>query len=344
MVNPTRRSFLTGLFASLMVPVASEAATKKSPSPKKPFKKGKVIYPAGYKKKSVIEKIIAPDEIKKLSQAYMPLCTQLEGNIPFAYQNDYPTIGCGVLFKNFEEELGKKRAIKVSLKKGCSLTLNKKAEDGSLVLNREYLEKIANVDWTKSKTRTLFPEIEKVETVQLKDCNGKYPTAKTETWEKPLFLIPKETLNAANHYAAELHINKAKEIHPNLFQLPPSLRLVVVDLIYNLGDGKYKDDFTNFKNAINQINLTLAKKECTTKNSKRRNAVRQWLIESAILANKGLSEEKIKQALRKKAISGMYPREEPILWGVIDERIKADCTWKKCQIAQNQKNHQTRIT
>ena len=39
----------------------------------------------------------------KLCKIYMPLCEQVEGNIPFCYkEKDSATIGCGVHFKDFK--------------------------------------------------------------------------------------------------------------------------------------------------------------------------------------------------------------------------------------------------
>ena len=322
MVNTTRRSFLTGLaglFASLAIPSTGEAATTKP-------------------------EIFTASEKKKLKELYMPICEHLEGNLPFVYNDKgEATIGCGVHFKKFKKELKNEYAIKITPKEGRSLTLNKKRPNGSLISNKKYIEQIVSADWTNSKTRDRFPEVEKVERIKFTDTKENWtidkecPKSATLEWNKPLFWIPEVSLKKANQYATDSCIQKAWDVHHNdLLKLPVSARLVIVDLIYNLGDTGYGDKgkFPKFKEAIRTRNFEKMKEECKTKNNTRRNTVRQWLIESARLANSGLTEARIKQSLRQGVCLKMSPSCEVGLWCEVDKCTKENCNWKKMELAK----------
>ena len=344
-MTETRRSFLVKLSSLMLageVPLASEAAQKKSPSH---LKKSSDIERGSLKKKA---RLITPqqnaqphpkeitnntkNDTEQLAQLYMPLCEQLEGNIPFAYQNsDNPTFASGVCFQGFLSELGNKPAIKITPKKNCTLDLDKgMLEKFSIVYSNNpktwNSPKMWTTDRDKNFLSNFLSKVEKIEQVTLNDCKGSFPNSKATQWGNTLFLAPPATLKDANRYAVNFYIQKAKEMHPNLFKLPPSVQLVVLDLVYNLGDTRYSNEFVKFQEAVKANDYTAMKKQCTTLNTERRNAVRKWLIESARLTNKGLSEAKITQNLQSSATSGMYPRQEPLLWRAINEGTKANCT------------------
>lgn len=351
MTDMNRRSFLKALFGTLAVaPLAAQAAPTKKKPPVHPKgslgiergslkKKARLIVPqqktqspAPTPQKVPTKPAVkpTPSQINALAELYRPLCEKLEQNMHFCYNDKgEATIGCGVHFKGFSE-LDKLPAFKIIPKKGCSLNI----------------QKISSTNW---KDLAKLPEVEKIEQIKLEDIKldkkeswgSKLPRPKTEVLDanKPLFWIPDSTLKTANTCAARSFVEKAYEHHPDLAQLPPSVRLVVVDLIYNVGGAGY--NFPNFKTAFRQRNYANMKEQCTTKDNPRRNAVRQWLIESARLANTGLSEEKIKQALRKGVCIKMSPRCEAGLWSEVDRCTRENCNWKKLQIAQARQSIQS---
>ena len=146
-------------------------------------------------------------ESEKLTQMYMPVCQQLEGNIDFCYKDKQAAaIGCGVHFKDFSE-LDNLPVVKITPKKGKTLNLDPKR-----------LQQIAVSDWRNPNTHLLFPEVESVERTKLKKCDGQFPKPNATTWDQDLFWIPKVTLDKANRCAADFCVKKAIEIHPNLFQ------------------------------------------------------------------------------------------------------------------------------
>lgn len=262
----------------------------------------------------------------KLCKIYMPLCEQVEGNIPFCYkEKGSATIGCGVHFKDFKN-LDNLSAIKISLKKGKSLSLR----------NLKKMTKMANADWKNLKTFAEFPEVASVKNVKLKDCKGDLPDPRNRAWKKDLFLIPRQTLKTANTYASNFCIQKAKELHPNLFQLPPSAQMVVVDLIYNLGFNKYKTTYPKFQRAIRQADFKTAQKECKTGNI-RRDTVRSLLMNSLILVcdeKSNYSLEEIKQKHRTPALKKEYflsMVREPKLWTLLDNYTDQNHKWYRDQ-------------
>ncbi len=323
-MDVTRRNFLkglTGFLAVLAVPSVGVAAQSKMPTTdtKKPL-----------------------SEKEKLAQLYTPLCEHLEGVMPFAYEDKgYSAIACGVHFKDFENELGNEIGIKIVPKENCSLTLGRKNKNGTFVLDTRELQKIANANWANPKVCESYPNIESVEQVKLKDFTEECPPSNTERWAQPLLWIPnKRTLEKATKCAIDACIQKTFDLHSaDLLKLPPSARLVVVDLVYNLGDTGYgaSKNFPNFKKALRQGNLEKMKEECTTKNNSRRNTVRQCLMESAILTQKKptLSPEQIKTKLRESISkdSKYSPSREPGLWREIDKCTDENCTWLKKQMA-----------
>ena len=302
---------------------------------KQPLAKKKVISTAKRApapKKTLSKPVVkaTPAQINELAELYRPLCEKLEQNMHFCYNDKgEPTIGCGVHFKGFSA-LNQLPAFKIIPKKGCSLNI----------------KTIKNTDW---KAISKLPEVEKIEQIKLEDIKldkketwgTKLPSPKTEVLgtDKPLFWIPNSTLATANTCAVKSFAEKAYAHHSDLAQLPPSVRLVIVDLIYNLGNGGY--NYPNFKAAIRQRDYTNMKEQCTTKDNPRRNAVRKWLIESARLASTGLSEEKIKQTLRKGVRIEMSPRCEAGLWSEVDRCTRENCNWKKLQIAKTRQKVQS---
>lgn len=260
----------------------------------------------------------------KLINLYRPLCEQLEGNLPFCYNdNGAVTLGCGVHFKD-HKSLENLTAIKISLKNGKSLSLRK----------IKYLNKMANADWKNPKTLASFPEVAKVQIVKLKDCKGTFPKPNNKKWEKDLFLIPQTTLNTVNNFATNFCIQKAQEIHPNLYQMAPSAQLVVLDLIYNLGHNKYKDTYPKFQKAIRTQNFKQAQKECKTGN-KRRDTVRSLLMDSIILISNNNGRyglETVKKVHQKPAVKKDYflsMVREPTLWKILDNCTNQNHKWQE---------------
>ena len=100
-------------------------------------------------------------------------------------------------------------------------------------------------------------------------------------------------------------------------------------------ENKYKDTFPKFQEAIKRRDYLSMKKECTANNS-RRDTIRQWLVKSAMLANRNLSETEIRKKLSAGIAKDFYlsPTRESRLWCEIDKCTKENCTWKKLQIAQ----------
>ncbi len=300
----TIRSLLAGMSLSVSAaPVVGDMISEKDPTP-------------------IIQQVKSDSD--KLCKMYMPLCEQLEGNIPFCYEEkDSATIGCGVHFKDFKS-LDNLTAVKISLKNGKSLSLR----------NLKKMTKMANADWKNPKTFLEFPEVASVKNVKLKDCKGDLPDPRNKAWKKDLFLIPKATLETANTYASNFCIQKAKELHPNLFQLPPSAQMVVVDLIYNLGFNKYKKTYPKFQKAIRQGDFKAAKNECKTGNT-RRDTVRSLLMDSLILISdnkNGYSLDEIKKKHRTPALKKDYflsMVREPVLWRVLDNCTDQNHKWQR---------------
>ncbi|MBO7484168.1 MAG: hypothetical protein J6T55_03510 [Alphaproteobacteria bacterium] len=280
---------------------------------------------------------VAPKEPLKITQKeqsqcdalikeYMPLCEQLEGNLPYCYygKTGNMTVGCGVHFKDFKE-LDNLTALKVTPKKGHVFSLE----------NKERLFKIANADWTSPNTS--FKEVASVEIISLKACGGNCPKNTDKKWRNSIILMPSKTLDKINKTAAEFFVKNAYEHHRNLFQLPPSVRLVIVDLMYNLGVGQYKKTYPKFQDAINRGDLWEARKQCKT-NNERRDNTKQFLFDSALLSKDRYlsgSPDKVCRELRtlvgKKKNICVTTAKEPLLWLVIDSCTKGNHSWYMCQ-------------
>ena len=260
-------------------------------------------------------------ECQSLARDYMPLCEQLEGNVPYCYSDGGSiTAGCGVHFKDFKS-LENLSVLRITPKKGSIISL----------ANKKRLIKMADADWRAVVTKAQYPEVEKVEIIKLKDCSGKCPKGSDKVWNQQLMLMPSETLRKMNLTAAEFFAQKAYEFHPNLFQVSPSVRFVVMDLIYNLGYNKYYHSFPKFREAVRTANLQNMKNECKSKN-KRRDTVRECLINSALLSSQKTTKEDLFQknrALVLKQNSKLGPMCEKKLWQVLDESASKDLSW--CQ-------------
>jgi len=258
----------------------------------------------------------------KLAISYSPLCEELESNLPFCYlDKGIPTIGCGVHFGDFSQ-LKNLKAIKITLKSGKSISL-KKEKYGEL-------KKMAAANWQDPKTYSLFPYIEKAENTTLEKCTGSMPTPKMKSWNGCIFIIPYSTLEKANSAAIYSKIESAQKCHPNLFQLPPTAQMVVLDLIYNLGYQKYKENFPNFQNAVKQNNLENMKKECSSKNARRYEA-RCILMDSAIFCQKYCSkksENEIKKIHQNTYTnSKLSPKLEKKLWHLVNLYTPKNHSW-----------------
>lgn len=212
-----------------------------------------------------------------LLEKYMGICPILEGDLPYCY-NDKGVMagGCGVRFKGFSA-LNELEAVKVTPKKGCLLPLDKCAK----------LTQIADANWDSPTTLLKFPEIESFQKIKLKDCSGDCPNPGDKTWDKGLILIPTNTKNEMNRCAADFFIKKAWKSHPNLFQLPLPTQIVIVDVIYNLGDVRYdrKGEYPKFKEAIIGRDLQKIKEQCGTGNA-RRDCARKGIASISVLAQK----------------------------------------------------------
>ena len=263
-------------------------------------------------------------EADKLVASYIPLCVQLEGNLPYCYKDkDVVTAGAGVHLKDYSAALATDlKAIKLTLKKGTVVNLEKVSR----------LRQMADANWNLAKTYKQFPEVEKVQKIKLKDCVGECPKATDKTWDKEnLIVLPSQVLTALNKEAACFCVKKAQEYHPKLFQLPPSARLVIVDLIYNLGHKKYFDDYPKFKTAVQKADLAGMKNECKTKNN-RRDTIRECLIDSAILLSND-SNMTLKNLLKKirvpvvKKAPKLSPNREKSLWKELDTAATQNSSW-----------------
>ena len=267
--------------------------------------------------------------LDNLTDSCLPLFEQAEGNYPYCYYGKTGSmiVGCGVHLKDFSE-LKNLTVLKITPKKGSSISLKQ----------QERLIKMANANWGAAATKAMFPEVEKVETIKVENCVGACPKNTDKKWDKPLFLMPQRTLKKINQEAADFYVKKAYQCHPNLLKLPPSARLVVVDLMYNLGYNKYLAEYPKFQAAVKTLNLTAMKKECGASNE-RRDAIRRYLMDSAILAKtKGdkVSAEQLCHLLRTPAAKKkdfLSPAREPILWKVMDDCTIVNQVWKQKQLA-----------
>lgn len=257
---------------------------------------------------------------------YMPLCAQLEGNLPYCYKDKgVVTAGAGVHLKDYAG-LGNLEAVKLTLKKGTVFNLEK--------LTR--LRKMADADWKDPKIAALFPEVAKVEKIKLENCSGDFPEGTDKKWDKEqLIIIPSKVSEKINRKAADFCVKKAYEYHPNLFQLPPSARLVVVDLIYNLGYEKYFNKYLKFKAAVQSKDLATMKKECKTKNA-RRDTIRGCLINAALVIRKDpkITRENLLKQIRPPVVAEnpkLAPALEKVLWGKLDVAATQDFNWYKTQ-------------
>lgn len=271
----------------------------------------------------------------KLVKEYTPVCEQLEENLPYCYLDEgIVATGIGVRFK-LQKGLENLTAVKLTLKDGTFLNLAKE--------RRAYLFKMANADWKNPKTLAQFPEVKTAEEIKLKDCDGDLPVGKTKRWDKTQFIVmPKATLSKVNQSAVNSFVQKAYEKHPNLFQLPSSAQLVVVDLMYNLGTSGYLNGFPKFRAAVAKKDLVTMKKECTTlkedkKPDVRRNMAKKSLLEAAILASqKGMTKslliKKVEQSEVQKAPE-YGPSKEPDLWEALDKAVGSSFDWYQKQQA-----------
>ena len=265
-----------------------------------------------------------------LVQSYRPLCEILEGNLPYCYygKTGNVTVGCGVHVKDFSG-VQNLTALKITPKKKFNLD------------KKERLLQMANANWKEPKTYGLFPEVEKVEYVKVEDCQGECPKSTATNWDKSLFLMPSDTLKSINDAAIHFHVQNAYECHPNLSQLPPSLRMVVVDLIYNLGKTKYQRTYPKFQGAIRGTDLWVALRECKTNNARRDNA-KQILIDSALLSEARCLKksapdvcQELRTIMGKKKSVCMKPQQEKCFWTLVDSCVKKDHSWYKSR-QQNQ--------
>ena len=263
------------------------------------------------------------DKCQLLAEEYRPLCEQLEGNLPYCYygKTGKVTVGCGVHVKDFKS-VQNLTALKVIPKKGKKLSLDN--------LNR--LNQIANANW--QDPRTQFDEVEKVEIVRVKDCVGKCPKNTDEKWGKSLFLMPRKTLNKINETAIQFHVKNAYENHPNLFSLSPSLQLVTVDLIYNLGYQKYKADFPKFQEAVRKNDLWQAKKESGIKDNPRRTDAHSILIDSALLCEARYFKKSAQQICQdhrrisdERKLAYIKTQSEKAFWKLMDTCTQKNYSW-----------------
>jgi hypothetical protein len=121
-------------------------------------------------------------------------------------------------------------------------------------------------------------------------------------------------------------------------KLPPSARLVVVDLMYNLGYKKYLDEYPKFQTAVRTLNLGAMEKECGSSNE-RRDTIRKYLMDSAILAKeKGsrVSGEQLCHLHRSPAVKKkdfLSPARETVLWKMMDDCTMINQIWNQKQLA-----------
>lgn len=258
-----------------------------------------------------------------LAKEYRPLCEQLEGNLPYCYygKTGKVTVGCGVHVKDFKD-VQNLTVLKVTPKTGKKFALD----------NLDRLQKIANANWQDPKTQ--FSEVAKVEKVKVKDCVGKCPKNIDKNWRKSLFLMPSETLDKINESAIKFHVQNAYEYHPNLFSLSPSLQLVTVDLIYNLGYEKYKTDFPKFQEAVRKNDLWQAKKESGIKDNPRRTDAHSILIDSALLCEAKYFKQSAQQICQshrsisdKRRFAHIKTQSEKAFWTLVDACTQKNYSW-----------------
>ena len=270
---------------------------------------------------------VAINKCQSLAEEYRPFCEQLEGNLPYCYygKTGKVTVGCGVHVKDFKG-VQNLTVLKVTPKKGKKFTLD----------NLDRLQKIADSNWQNPKTKKIFPEVEKVERVQVKDCVGKCPKNTDKKWDKALLLMPQGTLKKINEGAIQFHVKNAYECHPNLFSLSPSLQLVIVDLIYNLGYEKYKTGFPKFQEAVRKNDLWQAKKESAIKDNPRRTDAHSILIDSALLCEAKYFKQTVQQICQghrsisdKRKFAYMKTQEEKAFWRLVDACTQKNYSW--CQ-------------
>ncbi|MGN0920016.1 MAG: hypothetical protein ACI4OR_04620 [Alphaproteobacteria bacterium] len=261
-----------------------------------------------------------------LTAEYMPICAELEGNAPYCYRDkNVLTTGAGVHLKDYAG-LGQLEAVKLTLKKGTVFNLK----------DFSRLRRMADADWKNPKTAALYPEVVKTQKIKLEKATGDFPLGTDKTWQKEqLVLVPSTVLKKINKAGADFCVNKACEYHPNLFQLSPSARLVVVDLIYNLGHNKYFDTYPKFKAAVQKQNLKAMKEQCQTKN-KRRDAIRECLIDAALLAktNPKMTRENLLKQIRQPVVAKnpkLAPALEKTLWSKLDAVSARTFDWQKQQ-------------
>ena len=150
--------------------------------------------------------------------------------------------------------------------------------------------------------------------------------------------MPTETLKKINESAIQFHVKNAYECHPNLFNLSPSLRLVVVDLIYNLGYEKYKTGFPKFQTAVQRNDLWQARKESSIKGNLRRTDAHTILIDSALLCETRCMKksalktfDELKRLVGKRKNGCMKPSCEGAFWRTMVDCTRKDHFWYQAQ-------------
>ena len=265
----------------------------------------------GDKTSPQVTQVSAQNERSKLFgwiKKFLPIS---EGDMPCAYSDKgFMTAGCGVRFGGFSN-LDELEALRVIPKKGCTFSIKKRA----------YLSKMANANWDLPQTRTLFPEVERVEKIKLKNCGTQCPKSNDEAWGGNLILMPKKTLDAMNTCAVNFYIQKALEFHPNLFQLPLPDQIVVVDVIYNYGHNGYAKKGTSpkFKKAVRDGNLEEIREQCNT-GSARRDCIRKTLADIPLVMRKpAMTKFLLTKTVKSNAIA-LYSKiiGETGFWSEID--------------------------
>ena len=213
-----------------------------------------------------------------LMKSYQILTEALENNLCYCYSDKgVPTCGSGVHFRDFYD-LKDVEAVKVTFKKGYEINLEDKA----------YLQKLADSVFKDLSSVKRFDGAVTARKVKLKDVKGggnpPLPKGTRKKWNRSqLVLIPSDTLEGINRLAAEKKVQTALRVHPNLLELPLLAQFVPVDLIYTMGTTGYKEGFPEFQKAVATGDLPQMLVHCSTYNDLRRTAIKQALLEVAIL-------------------------------------------------------------
>ena len=259
-MNTSRRNFLLGFLATAAVIGAG----------------AKVIRDNNKQSKSA-----------SLEDDFLKACNETEGNEAILYDDKGAvTSGQGVHLQDFAIAEGMVK-YRLTAKDGKRFSLTR----ATLNMCRALSQNPANITkypaFQLARTATPYRRTDSSRKLPnlfaWEDAKGtKHPrTARTGE----LFILNAYDIKALNTMACRATLSAARRLCPFFDSLPRGIQLTTADLIYNCGSTKYSNQFKKYQAALNEFNKTKNTAcistliaECKTKNSARRNEIRQaWL-------------------------------------------------------------------